>query len=271
MERQTIIIIIVVSLLIIIAAICIWYFLYRTPKDNVKTSTNDVSTNNTTNNDPINDTSINDPINDTSINDTSINDPINDASIYAPIDSTLTHAPVNNTLIDDTIQDIFPSNETIYVPVSGIFINTPVYEITENTREEDKDVLTARGHSVDVQNTWGRDKCFRKLLFDFAIPLNIKSLRMECKVRTNKPQESTDAYIVFRNKTTNKTQYIRTTNFSLTTAWQNVSITNTDLLNSGYLIGNVVPHPGHEIEIYAQACYAGWRIDVKEAKLIYEL
>ena len=262
MERQTIIvIIIVVSLLIIIAAFCIWYFIYRTPKDVVETKNTNSSVNNTLTN--------------ATIYDTLTNDSVNNTSIYAPIDNTLTNAPINNTSIyapiDNTSQDVSSSNETIYMPVSGIFTKTPVYEITETTKDEDKDVITARGHSVVVSNPWGNDKCSRKLLFDFAIPLNIKSLRMECKVRTTTPLQSTDAYIVFRNKTTNKTQHIRTTNFSLSTAWQNVSITNTDLLNSGYLREDVTPHPGHEIEIYAQACYGGWQINVKGATLIYEL
>ena len=233
MERQTIIVIIIVaSLLIIIAAFCIWYFIYRTPKDVVETK------------------NTNAPIENT-------NAPVNNTSIYAPI--------------DNTSQDISPSDETIYMPVSGIFTKIPVYKITETTKDEDKDVITAIGHSEVVSNPWGDDKCSRKLLFDFAIPLNIKSLRMECKVRTTTPLKSTDAYIVFRNKTTNKTQQIRTTNFSLSTMWKNVSITNTDLLNSGYLREDVTPHPGHEIEIYASACYRGWQINVKGATLIYEL
>ena len=148
----------------------------------------------------------------------------------------------------------------MYVPVTGIFKQTPIYDITENTREEDKDVITAAS----------TQPCVRKTLFEFKLPSNIKSLRMECKVRTTR-QPSTDAYILFRNKTTGYTQHLRSTNFPLNTAWSNVTLSNLDLLNSGYLRPNVEPHPDHEIEIYAEACFRGWTINVKGATLIYEI
>ena len=242
MKRQTII--------IIIAAICIWYFIYRTPKDVVETKNTNSSVNNTLTN--------------ATIDDTLTNAPVNNTSIYAPIDNTLTNAPINNTSLYAPIYDTFED----YTPDSGIFTKIPVYKYS-NIPMSLNDVITAKGHSIVVPNPWGNDTCSRAHLFDFVIPLNIKSLKMECKVRTSHPDKSA---IIIRNKTTNKIQRINTDNYPLSSVWNlHVKTTKTDLLNSGYLNEDVAPRPGHEIEIYAQACDDNGQIYVKGATLIYEL
>lgn len=155
-------------------------------------------------------------------------------------------------------------NETLYDDINDNII----YDLNSNTYRKIPEYTNIQDDVITASST--SSQCVRKNLFQFTLPFNIKSLKLECKVRTVR-QPSTDAYIVFKNNTTGKTQHLRSTNFLLNTLWSNVTLSSMDLLNSGYLRADVEPLPGHDIEIYAEACFPGWRIDVKESVLIYTL
>lgn len=128
------------------------------------------------------------------------------------------------------------------------------------------ELLLNNGNEIRVRGVSGQ--CIKNALFNFTLPMNIKSLKIECKVASN---PSPNTYIVLRNKTTGFLQHLRLINNLLNTNWNSAVLTEIDLFNSGFLRDNVVPRPGHEIDIDAEACYPGWEIRLTNVKLIYEI
>ena len=193
------------------------------------------------NNTPVNNTPVsNTPVNNTPVSNTAVN---NTQVDNTQVDNTLVDTPVDN-MIDNYIE--YPTQP----------VNKPV------------ELLLNNGHEIIVRGVAGQ--CIKNALFNFTLPMNIKSLKLECKVATTRTP-SDNAYIVLRNKTTGFPQHLRFVHHLLNTNWNSAVLTEIDLFNSGFLRDNVVPRPGHEIDIDAEACFPGWEIRLTNVKLIYEI